>query len=716
MLICIACLARPGRASEGVREGWAHNLRSGRRFTKTSRRVPTRQAYRDSLNSALSYRHLKTPELLKAFKATWLTSSDRVTFRKRLEFDEGREESFRSGKRDCSGCDGPPSCELRVGLRDLERQVCRDNEPIGSRVAARASSGSGGLRTASIATVKGATDGRCVGLPCRQNDEVYVGEIGQHAFDMYCAASCIGLRTLVCGIPCRSSYQGNMTHEEVRYQEVYLLASHVLLVGQWQYFPAGLFVTVTGTRGERARLHSPVYTRASDVCSLAAAPVLPHTWQYKIRYLFPYKFAIGSEASRACLMNYDPIAKSGEAWKDLGDSEHQGFESRRGRGETSMKQGRNARAGETGENSLTSGIVRHDSHLRKSGSDLAESRTKLIFGGYSTVPGTMPDDLSRGHMALQNSWNFVDADQILAKSKYRNRTWLERASQKQSSDTHKTPYDRVKRCRERKINIKASERVNVDVFTLPFQLVTSRTARPLSLGTQPLIHSSTLTPLPAQKPAAIFVVLDMTIWKVQRIPRSAERARSSILPGAVLCFMATGNIHTGLARTQHSLQSVNREWSERWRNAAHVPGVKEDELEVEGGAEHEHVAVQLDLGDGAGRQRVSHGDEAHVLVATVVGRAVQGELLHLEVARAVDHLPHTTTHAPRTIAALPQLIASHLDEPGSIRGGIAPRFSHPQLVSPSSALKTSTDKIPFHSLLSPNDNMNLANLYSSVTL
>ncbi|KAJ8892377.1 hypothetical protein PR048_004957 [Dryococelus australis] len=34
------------------------------------------------------------------------------------------------------------------------------------------------------------------------------------------------------------------------------------------------------------------------------------------------------------------------------------------------------------------------------------------------------------------------------------------ASQKQSSDTHETQYDRVKRCKERKINIKASERVN----------------------------------------------------------------------------------------------------------------------------------------------------------------------------------------------------------------------------------------------------------------
>ncbi|KAJ8880267.1 hypothetical protein PR048_016733 [Dryococelus australis] len=37
---------------------------------------------------------------------------------------------------------------------------------------------------------------------------------------------------------------------------------------------------------------------------------------------------------------------------------------------------------------------------------------------------------------------------------------LESAYQKQSGDTHETPYDRVKRCRERKINIKASERVD----------------------------------------------------------------------------------------------------------------------------------------------------------------------------------------------------------------------------------------------------------------
>ncbi|KAJ8873650.1 hypothetical protein PR048_024475 [Dryococelus australis] len=46
-----------------------------------------------------------------------------------------------------------------------------------------------------------------------------------------------------------------------------------------------------------AKLHS----RASNVCSLAVTPVLPHTWQYGIRFLFPCKPAIGSESSRACI-------------------------------------------------------------------------------------------------------------------------------------------------------------------------------------------------------------------------------------------------------------------------------------------------------------------------------------------------------------------------------------------------------------------------------
>ncbi|KAJ8865617.1 hypothetical protein PR048_033137 [Dryococelus australis] len=50
----------------------------------------------------------------------------------------------------------------------------------------------------------------------------------------------------------------------------------------------------------------------------------------------------------------------------------------------------------------------------------------------------------------------------------KNMLRLERASQNQPSDTHKTPYDRVKRCRERKIYIKASERVNI--YTRPGEL------------------------------------------------------------------------------------------------------------------------------------------------------------------------------------------------------------------------------------------------------
>ncbi|KAJ8882081.1 hypothetical protein PR048_018569 [Dryococelus australis] len=48
---------------------------------------------------------------------------------------------------------------------------------------------------------------------------------------------------------------------------------------------------------------------------------------------------------------------------------------------------------------------------------------------------------------------------VIVKSRLR----LEIESQKQSSDAHKTPYDLVKQCRVRKINIKPSERVNVNI-------------------------------------------------------------------------------------------------------------------------------------------------------------------------------------------------------------------------------------------------------------
>ncbi|KAJ8883406.1 hypothetical protein PR048_015249 [Dryococelus australis] len=69
-------------------------------------------------------------------------------------------------------------------------------------------------------------------------------------------------------------------------------------------------------------------------------------------------------------------------------------------------------------------------------------------------------------------------------SRHRNRIRLERASQKQSSDTHKTPYDRVKHCRERNINIKASERVNVAVFTQNKQQCPQQSHTPFFLDTR----------------------------------------------------------------------------------------------------------------------------------------------------------------------------------------------------------------------------------------
>lgn len=48
-----------------------------------------------------------------------------------------------------------------------------------------------------------------------------------------------------------------------------------------------------------------------------------------------------------------------------------------------------------------------------------------------------------------------------------------------------------------------------------------------------------------------------------------------------------------------------------------VPGVKEDELHVQTGSEHEHITVQFDLSHSAGRQRVSHSHQTHILVAAL---------------------------------------------------------------------------------------------------
>ncbi|KAJ8873746.1 hypothetical protein PR048_024580 [Dryococelus australis] len=58
--------------------------------------------------------------------------------------------------------------------------------------------------------------------------------------------------------------------------------------------------------------------------------------------------------------------------------------------EVSMEQRRNTWAGETGdpgENPPTSGIVRHDSHMRKSGSDFAGKRTRYTYVGGDRITG-----------------------------------------------------------------------------------------------------------------------------------------------------------------------------------------------------------------------------------------------------------------------------------------------------------------------------------------
>ncbi|KAJ8871236.1 hypothetical protein PR048_027542 [Dryococelus australis] len=107
-----------------------------------------------------------------------------------------------------------------------------------------------------------------------------------------------------------------------------------------------------------------------------------------------------------------------------------------------MEQRRNERAGETGnprENPPTNGIVRHDSHMRESG----VTRPRYFEIPVKTV--------------------VITYTRRKAKKKYRNRIRLEKASLKQSSDTHNTPYDVVKRCREYRKNSKASELVNVDI-------------------------------------------------------------------------------------------------------------------------------------------------------------------------------------------------------------------------------------------------------------
>ncbi|KAJ8867736.1 hypothetical protein PR048_031539 [Dryococelus australis] len=116
---------------------------------------------------------------------------------------------------------------------------------------------------------------------------------------------------------------------------------------------------------------------------------------------------------------------------------------------------------------LHSGAAPFSPHLTLIGSqDLVETefsgrRCDVVFREVPCRrkgPGSIP---GRAYSDFLTKVNTISAyNRQKTKSKYINRIRLERASQKQSSHTHKTPYDRVERCRERKINIKASESVN----------------------------------------------------------------------------------------------------------------------------------------------------------------------------------------------------------------------------------------------------------------
>lgn len=53
-----------------------------------------------------------------------------------------------------------------------------------------------------------------------------------------------------------------------------------------------------------------------------------------------------------------------------------------------------------------------------------------------------------------------------------------------------------------------------------------------------------------------------------------------------------------------------------------VPGVQENEFHVQAGSEHEHIAVELDVGYCAGGERVTHSNQTHVLITAVKRRHV----------------------------------------------------------------------------------------------
>jgi len=132
-----------------------------------------------------------------------------------------------------------------------------------------------------------------------------------------------------------------------------------------------------------------------------------------------------------------------------------------------------------------------------------------------------------------------------------------------------------------------------------------------------------------------------------------------------------------------------------------VPGVEEDELEVETGAEHEHVAVKLDLGDGAAGQRVPDGDQpGRVLLVAGFERRCRGSverrLTHLQVPTAVNHLkvkkgsPYSTAER-RVPELIPVLGSRPAGDVSHKPGGRLPLHSARPAVTPATLKKVATN-------------------------
>lgn len=80
--------------------------------------------------------------------------------------------------------------------------------------------------------------------------------------------------------------------------------------------------------------------------------------------------------------------------------------------------------------------------------------------------------------------------------------------------------------------------------------------------------------------------------------------------------------------------------------------VQKDELQVQAGPEHEHVAVEFDLSDPTGGQGVTDGHQTHSLIAGLIQRHVHHVLPQLQVTAAVDDLKQHETNTVTDLGVL----------------------------------------------------------------